>query len=140
MKDRTAKLSLMRRNQSGNKRKVEVGSGSDSVSLAKVPRLEVAPASPQPSHVKSQPSSGSPKVAQTPHTSAEVERALEMVSHLLLGSLPRFPTEGQSSQLPQVCKSEKGKLPRAEAEMSFLIDNVKRAADAIASILPESDI
>ena len=40
-----AKVALLRNDKSGGKRKVEVGSGSDSASLTKVQRIEVSPAS-----------------------------------------------------------------------------------------------
>ena len=127
MKDRSAKLALMKQSKSGDKRKAELGSGSASTPPTKVARLEASSTPPQLSQESSgalpdsqraiQPSSSQKIVlppggtherglASTTPSPAEVEKALETVSRLLPGSTPPCAVEGRSSQPSKISKSE----------------------------------
>ena len=64
-KDFKAKVNQMKKGRSEGKRKAEVGSESSVAPSAKVPRLEVPPASPLSSQVALIPPPSSSKVAQT---------------------------------------------------------------------------
>ncbi|CAK9158860.1 unnamed protein product [Ilex paraguariensis] len=135
-KDHMAKVALLRKTRSRNKCKTEVGSGSDSAS----PANAVHTFFPQETRLPSSGGTSKQSIVLIFPSSTEVERALEIVSHILLGSAPPYPTERSSPLLPKVSKSEKGKLPNSETDLEIEKEKIQSKGKHIKEELGKTEV
>lgn len=151
-----AKVSKLSKSGRGKKRKAQTGFGSSPATRAKTQKLEEStpssttkeqtplPGSSQDVPTSSQgvqPASDPAHVeGQASPSLAEIERSLEVIP-LLQPSTVNYSPSGKLLEASLAGpKSKEGKRPQAEKDEESLLEDSWLAAEAITSVLPESDV